>query len=321
MSKDPDRADPPGRAARLDLEALRDYAAASHDLLRADELPGVGLSSRAPDRRAARLRSVRRGVYTLEPATSPEEQHLQSARAVQATRSDTTLSHVSAALVHGLPVDRRRLTLVHVTAPTRRGRRAGVHSHGARLSRTDVQVIDDLAVTAPTRTVLDCALSLPLFEAVSIVDSALNGELATIGQLWRDLTRLGHRHGLGRARRALALSDAKCESPGETRVRILLGRAGFELESQVVIRDEFGGFVARVDFRLVGSSVVIEFDGRGKYSLNGDAHVALWNEKRRQDALHALGYEVVRIIWEDLQRPAGLVAKVKAAMARADRRG
>ena len=47
--------------------------------------------------------------------------------------------------------------------------------------------------------------------------------------------------------------------------------AGVTLVPQVVIRDHDGEFVARVDFVVEGTSVVVEFDGKVKYGDgNGD---------------------------------------------------
>ena len=77
------------------------------------------------------------------------------------------------------------------------------------------------------------------------------------------------------------LADPKCDSPGETRTRILLHDLGLSWRSQVVICDENDDFVARVDF-LVGGRVVVEFDGlrRTKAPMGGSARA----EKRARTA-------------------------------------
>jgi very-short-patch-repair endonuclease len=71
--------------------------------------------------------------------------------------------------------------------------------------------------------------------------------------------------------------------------------------------------VARVDF-LVGDRVVVEFDGRVKYGMDGRPEEALWAEKQREDRLRELGLVVVRIVWADLQRPEVIVQRVLAAL-------
>jgi very-short-patch-repair endonuclease len=89
--------------------------------------------------------------------------------------------------------------------------------------------------------------------------------------------------------------------------------AGLDVEPQVVIRDEVGDVVARVDLAVRGTRVLIEFDGLVKYREGGSE--ALIAEKRREDELRRLGYVVVRFTWADLYRPERVVARVRAAVA------
>ena len=75
------------------------------------------------------------------------------------------------------------------------------------------------------------------------------------------------------------------------------------------------GSNAIVDFLLDDAPVVIEFDGRVKYGRGADeldpfgrrrsGQEVLWQEKRREDRLRELGYEVVRVVWSELDSPAG----------------
>jgi very-short-patch-repair endonuclease len=53
--------------------------------------------------------------------------------------------------------------------------------------------------------------------------------------------------------------------------------------------------------------VVVEFDGAVKYQ-GADGRNALIREKRREDALRALGYRVVRLTWSELRRPERVLA-------------
>ncbi|MBK8468782.1 MAG: hypothetical protein IPL45_03020 [Actinomycetales bacterium] len=64
---------------------------------------------------------------------------------------------------------------------------------------------------------------------------------------------------------------------------------------------------------LVDDWVIVEFDGRVKY-VNA---AVLWDEKRREDALRALGYEVVRVTWADLEHPERVASLIRAARCRA----
>lgn len=106
-----------------------------------------------------------------------------------------------------------------------------------------------------------------------------------------------------RVRTMMALVEARSESVGESRLRVGLTVLGVRVEPQVVIRDEEGRFVARVDFLVKDTKVVIEFDGMVKYREGGAE--ALIAEKRREDELRRLGYQVVRVVWSDLERLGG----------------
>lgn len=82
---------------------------------------------------------------------------------------------------------------------------------------------------------------------------------------------------------------------------------------QVPIRDAAGDLVGVVDFLFADARTIVEFDGALKYGSRED----LLAEKRREDRLRQLGYEVVRVTWADLAYPDRIAARVAAAFARA----
>ncbi|HYO19519.1 MAG TPA: hypothetical protein VES02_12730 [Dermatophilaceae bacterium] len=59
----------------------------------------------------------------------------------------------------------------------------------------------------------------------------------------------------------------------------------------------------------------MEFDGKVKYG-GADGRDALFREKRREDALRSLGYQVARLTWRDLQDPALVQGLITAAFSR-----
>jgi very-short-patch-repair endonuclease len=73
---------------------------------------------------------------------------------------------------------------------------------------------------------------------------------------------------------------------------------GFDVEPQVEVVAE--GRTYRADFRIVGTRVLVEFDGAVKY---GTDRRVLFEEKRREDALRRQGWVVVRIVWDELEDP------------------
>ncbi|WP_088819174.1 DUF559 domain-containing protein [Kytococcus aerolatus] len=149
--------------------------------------------------------------------------------------------------------------------------------------------------------------------AVVAGDAALHRQLVTRGQLLEVAAVQPRRRGSGTLGRAVARMDPACESPGESLSRLLLGRLGFRVRSQVQLVDRYGAFLARVDFLVEGSRVVVEFDGLGKYATPDD----LRREKLRQERLEREGYVVVRLVWGDLQHPAEVDARIRRALARA----
>jgi hypothetical protein len=61
---------------------------------------------------------------------------------------------------------------------------------------------------------------------------------------------------------------------------------------------------------------MVEFDGPLKYG-GAAGRQALVDEKRREDALRSLGYQMVRLTWRDLHDPALVDRLVKLAFSRA----
>lgn len=118
-------------------------------------------------RRAGALVPIRRGAYLLpddERLRRPVELHgLLVRAAVGALAPTAVVSHVSAAVVHGLPVWLVPLGRVHVTRAEPAGGRVGrsVHRHVAPLTDDEIAIVDEVRVTAPARTVVDVARTVP----------------------------------------------------------------------------------------------------------------------------------------------------------------
>lgn len=85
---------------------------------------------------------------------------------------------------------------------------------------------------------------------------------------------------------------------------------GLAVRSQVPICDA-SATVGRV---TIGDHVIVEFDGAVKYE-GVQGRSALVAEKRREDALRALGYVVVRVTWSDLASPTRVISQIRRALA------
>lgn len=146
-------------------------------------------------------------------------------------------------------------------------------------------------------------------------DDALRRGLVTAAELAAAVDALGRRHGAAGVRAVSEWCDPRHESPGETLLAHLLRLAGHDMEPQFVVpgteRWTRAGRGYRVDLRLRGTRVLVEFDGRVKY----EDRQALWEEKVREDRIRSLGWVVVRVTMADLREPSAVRARVDAAVA------
>jgi hypothetical protein len=294
------------------------------------DLEDLDAPSRATLARRARrgdLTRLRRGTYLRpeEVEETPEARHRQLvATTVPLLASGAVVSHLSAAVVHGLWVWEDAVPgRVQVTRPSAgRGKSRGyVHQHTARLLAEDVTEVGGMLVTTLERTVVDLARTLPVEQAVAAGDAALRRG-ATQPQLLEVLGRGRGWPGLPVARRVVAFLDPRSESAGESASRVVLHRVGLmpsDLQLEVV--DPLGGrLVGRCDFGWREHRTVGEFDGRVKYGrlLTPGQRLedVLYAEKRREDALRDCGWQVVRWNWADLWREQLLSARLHRAFAR-----
>lgn len=273
------------------------------------------------------LTHVARGAYVQTSrlvGATPEGAHGLRARAVASMLGDgVALSHHSAACVMGLPFIGAPPERVHVV---RRGpgcNRVSAHYTVHRAYRaaqtTDRRVWRHRGVwlVSPAHAVFGLAAIQGLRHAVAAADAALRLNLTNM-QLLREVAAECPRQPGGAAfRSVLDRVDPRAESPGESLTRLVLWMLGYAVSSQVEIRDATGTLVGRVDFLLAEAPVIIEFDGYCKYENANNLVV----EKQREDRLRALGYEVVRLVWSDLNDPQAVRRLVEQAIQRARRVG
>lgn len=252
---------------------------------------------------------LRRGSY-LSAGERPPDAESWHVLAVRAALPDlapqVVISHVSAAVLHGLPVWGIALNRITATRSRRSGARrtAGMHLYAAPLDPDEIATMGTIAVTSAARTVADIARSLPFEQAVSLADAALHRGLTTPQALQEALRRAAGRPGCPQARRAIAFADGRSESVGESRSRVAMLRAGLpapELQWPFV---GGGRELGRVDFWWPRLRTVGEFDGRIKYGrllepgqAPGDVVFA---EKRREDRIREEGVRFVRWTWSEI---------------------
>ncbi|TQM02222.1 type IV toxin-antitoxin system AbiEi family antitoxin domain-containing protein [Pseudonocardia kunmingensis] len=297
------------------------------ELSRRSQLLAAGFSDDEVRRlvREGRLTPLRRGVY-VEGAVPDDvlARHvLQVEAALAQLAGDAVVSHVSAAVLHGLSIWRVPLGRVHVTRARRNGGRCGVlvHVHTAALDPAEVVTIGGLRVTSLARTVADLARSLPFEQAVVLADSAMfhrRRDRVERADLIAALERAPRWPGSPAARRVIAFAEGLSESVGESRSRVALAAAGVAppVLQWKVHAAATGAFIGRVDFAWPERRVVAEFDGLVKYGRTlrpgQDPVEVLVAEKVREDALRAEDLGMVRWTWADLQNFPPVAARLNS---------
>lgn len=256
-----------------------------------------------------------RGLYAVASLvdTSPEPWHRHLVAGARLLHDDIVLTGVSTAVAHDLTIWNLDLTRPKLLRPVKRTTTLSCF-HMRPLGDHPI-VKSPLGPSVPlANALLDIAMVNPVEATVATVDSALRAGKVTRTELDAELSNRLRWPRSGRARSVVQLCDGRRDSVAESRVGVVLTLAGFDLVPQVTVRNGRGWLVGRVDFLVKGTMLIIEVDGKVKYA-SGDPEV-LWAEKKREDALRALGYTVVRLTWADLERPGAVVAKVRAALAR-----
>lgn len=279
--------------------------------------------------RAAGSRLVRlaRGVYV--PATEwarldDRERHVVRVVALlPAPGSGIALFSESALVAHGVRLlgpapDRIAVIDPAARVVDRRGKCVVRHPTGsARLTRVAVGPYAVDAADLPSLAVW-AARSLSFRSAVVVLDQLLRAGVDRAA--CRRVIETGPVRNARRAKDALDFADGRSDSVWESSVRVVFREVGAPTP---VLQQEFrspDGPVARVDFWFPDQGVVVEFDGRAKYTdpslrRGRTAEQVVFDEKRREDRVRAApdvtGF--VRLTAEDARSPAFVAARLRAA--------
>lgn len=249
----------------------------------------------------ATITRLMRGWYTAQPLPWPDDRHRLLVDIALLERENTVPSHYSAAVHLKLPVYRVDWRVVHLmrTDAGHTQVRRGLTIHRQVGSASEVGVALAIAQTA----LLDVESGVMAFDAALREKRTTHAEVAQASHLLRG--RVGH----ARLATMLRLGDGRRESPLESRTAVVFDRWRLSLEPQF----DVPGTRFRADARIVGTTVLVETDGLGKY----DGPTAVTDEKAREDAIRAKGWEVVRVTHELLRQPKTLYPRVKSALQRA----
>ncbi|WET78816.1 DUF559 domain-containing protein [Amycolatopsis sp. QT-25] len=285
---------------------------------------GPFLGSRAISEGDITRSQLRSGPYdrlfqnVYVPVRIPQDHVLRCKAAILTAPAGAVLTGCSAATVRGFP-----FTLdndpVEFVVPEEEGFhfQRGMPLKRSRLIGEDFEPWRDGRIASPPRMTMDILANTRLRRSfprvVGLVDALLHAGYIEREQLENYFAHR-HDHGIVRARKALALSDARAESIPESEVRIWLRIHDIEAEPQVEV---YRGrrFLGRLDLATREAKLAIEYDGA--WHLEGEQ--PLFDSERRA-LMEADGWTFVVITKEELYGdPKGVVARVKTAL-RASRR-
>jgi hypothetical protein len=190
---------------------------------------------------------------------------------------------------------------------------AGITVHSETLLPGEVAEVDGMLVTSPARTAFDIGRRVrSRLRAVQQLDALANATDVKEVDVEAIINRHRGMRGVVRLRRLLPLVDGGAESPPETRTRLALIDAGLPTpKTQIVVSDEYGEFVARVDMGYETLRLGIEYDGPQHWT-NAEQRD---RDIDRYSALLDLGWVIVRVSSDLLRyRRATFIARVVAAM-------
>jgi len=291
---------------------VHELAARQRGVVTREQLYSVGLSRSAIWRAssAGLLHPLHRGVYgVMPPPTLPELAREQAA--VLALGGRAVLSHASAAALWQLPVapppDEVELTVL--------GRDASRPREGLRIHRTsdldrsEIRRHRGLPLTSPARTLLDLAPSLSDRRLEALFDEALVRGLMRRAHARDIAARHPRRPGMTRFRE-LAFEDratTMTRAESEERMLALVRRAGLPAPEVNVRNGQF-----ELDFLWREERVVVEIDGHTFHS----SRRALERDHRRDLALQAAGFIVLRFTWREVRdQPEMVIAELAGVLA------
>jgi hypothetical protein len=226
---------------------------------------------------------------------------------------DVSFSHQTGSELLGLPEWSGTGSDAHVTRPpgSSQLRRAGVVQHRAFLEDAERWSVEGLAVTSPVRTLLDLAQVIRVEQLVATGDVAMRRFGVSHSALLEAAEAAGARRGVRAFREAIALMDARAQSPQESLVRVWCVVAELpylEPQGEVVGGDEL---VATVDLLDRKHLVAVEYEGAHHRERDQFAYdVGRYRRVRR------CGYEVVQIEASMMSSPRAVVLTIADEMRR-----
>lgn len=251
-------------------------------------------------------RPLYRGVYVPKHASPSLEDRALGAWLY--TNRTGVIGGVAASALHGAQwVDADEAVEVFVDE---RRRQPGLIIRMDRLADDEVDCVEGLLVTTPSRTAFDMGRYCKRAAALGRLDALMRAAPFSVDGVEMLMHRYGPVRGIRQLRDLLPLVDVGAESPKESWLRLLLIDGGLPApETQIPIL-EGGVPVAYLDMGYRDIKLAFEYDGDQHRSDRGQ----YVRDIRRLPMVERHGWEVIRVIAED--RQAEVLWRAKEAFLR-----
>lgn len=260
-------------------------AASRHHLLETADLSNRQITELV---RTNVLERVVRGLYRVPGTRSP----LQDVAAALRRHRGAVASHTTSLFLHG--IEGRPPARPHLTLPVGATARTSIGTiHRSPVTDVDRAWCHGLPTTTLARAVVDSSDQLDVERLGQVVSEAVARRLTTIGDIEAAACRVEQapgRRGSGRLRRVLAGWTDRIEPDSvaeATVIRRILGHGLPVPETQFVVLDDAGEFVARVDLAWPDRRVLREYD-----SDRFHPPTQVEADELRRQRLEALGWSV-----------------------------
>ncbi|AEV72404.1 hypothetical protein MycrhN_1793 [Mycolicibacterium rhodesiae NBB3] len=283
---------------------LNDLLRTQDGVITLEQAYASGLSLPAVQRRVQSGNWMRcsRGVYFVDDRPFTNAARVRAA--VWGYGERATASGLAAAWWHGLT--RFAPDVVDVTMPRTGHGRCHEKTRLRRrdLDPSDVASVRGLRVTARPLTILEAAIKRR--GGIELMDGALQHDIE-LRELWRAQLRNKGRYGSPAARILLQAAGDGARSAAERVLVKLLREAGI---TGWRTNHPVGGYKVDVGFPV--QQIAIETDG---WAFHSDQD-AFQVDRRRQNDLSLLGWQVLRFTWLDLtEYPQRVIATIRRAIS------
>lgn len=276
-------------------------------MYRIRELIADGATSSEIRRLRSTLTPLAWGVYVDPNVEAWERYRLQCVETLVRLKTGAALTGPSAAAVREVTMLGDPPSQVYVSNVT-----PGRYAPAVRvLPPVPACNFNGILLSTPPAMIGHCAWIFDPRQAIVVADATLAGGLCEKDDLHHWALSQARKKYSSRVRWLADNADPQADSPGETLTRLAVTGLGYDVVSQY--RVELTDRLAFIDLLVDGTKVAIEFDGLVKYRKRGLAKVV--QEHLREGELQALGYTLVRLVWQQLDDLEQLDRRLRAAGA------